>query len=98
MDGNKKVVKSSKSSKKPYICECCHYTTSRKHNYNKHISTRKHLKLTKGNFRKPKETKKGVFICHFCEKIFKSKSGRWKHLKKCGMNPTSVDLELKKEK
>ena len=36
----KKVAKSSKS----YFCEYCDYTTSKKFNWEKHLTTQKHIK------------------------------------------------------
>ena len=41
--GKQKVVKSRKQT---YTCNFCHYSTSRKLDYEKHILTDKHQKLT----------------------------------------------------
>ena len=97
MEGNKIIVKSSKSSKEKFTCVKCDYITFRKHNFVKHKLTRKHLKNARGNFGKFEETKK-VVKCEFCNKIFKSKSGKWKHNKKCSENPINLKLELQKER
>ena len=94
MEGNIKVVK---SCKKKFTCVKCNYITFRKNNFEKHKLTRKHLKNTQGNFGKLEETQK-VVKCEFCNKIFKSKSGKWKHKKKCSDNPINLKLELQKEK
>ena len=60
-----------------YICNYCNYNCSRKYDYTKHITTRKHMMKINGN-------KKLVitFSCD-CGKIFKTNSGLWKHKQKC---------------
>jgi hypothetical protein len=60
-----------------YICNYCNYKCSRKYDYTKHITTRKHMMKINGN-------KKIVtsFNCD-CGKIFKTNSGLWKHTQKC---------------
>ena len=87
-------TKSTKqSTKQLYRCELCDYNTSNKSNFNKHFSTRKHQMETGGN---PKSTKqkmakkksekngqKTPFFCEFCNKEYISKSGYWKHMKRC---------------
>ena len=40
-----KSSKSSKSSKK-YYCRCCDYTASQKSNYEKHLASKKHQKMS----------------------------------------------------
>ena len=87
-------TKSTKqSTKQLYRCDLCDYNTSNKSNFNKHFSTRKHQMETGGN---PKSTKqknaqkksekngqKTPFFCEFCNKEYISKSGYWKHRKRC---------------
>lgn len=74
LDGNKKVLKSTKQI---WYCEKCEYTCSNQSNYNKHILTRKHnLELS--------QIKSTIsFLCTSCNKIYKTQSGLWKHEKNC---------------
>ena len=65
-----------KSSTK-FFCEICHYNTSNKKDYNKHLSTAKHLANTLGNNKSPNN------VCNVCNKNYKSRNGLWKHKKKC---------------
>jgi hypothetical protein len=61
-----------------YSCNNCHYITSRKSSFDKHILSSKHIL---GNIL---ETKM-LLICD-CEKEFKTRSGLWKHKKMCSQN------------
>ena len=72
-----------------YTCKFCDYTSSNKSDYKRHLKTRKHkTRVLEGNGILEKthlinltpEPKK--FICN-CGREFKSKSGLWKHNKKC---------------
>jgi len=83
--GNKNKPKTSQK----YYCKTCDYTTCKKSNYESHISTSKHKKMsngnvleTNGNENKPK-TSSDYFTCEKCNKEFKNRSGLWKHNNKC---------------
>jgi len=70
-----------------YICEFCNIKTSNKKDYNKHILTAKHKKLTSVNkmetiFPQNNENK-FIYKCINCNKIYNSRVGIWKHKKKC---------------
>jgi DNA-directed RNA polymerase subunit M/transcription elongation factor TFIIS len=72
-----------------YNCKNCHYKTSKKSNYISHLSTTKHQNSLKGidlaingNQNKPNSSSL-TFNCEKCLKIFKNRSGLWKHNKKC---------------
>ena len=60
-----------------FLCKPCNYICSRKYDYNKHLSTRKHQLEISGN--------KHVANCFMCEcgKLLQSSSGLWKHKKNC---------------
>ena len=69
-----------------FSCITCDYYTIRKSSYDKHITTRKHTELTKGNTKVAKSCahdNEAIFSCEFCDKHFKSRGGLWKHKKKC---------------
>ena len=78
-----------------YFCEKCNYLTSRKDHFDKHLLTAKHKKVGNGNKNRDKKGKKGEkvhydFTCD-CNKIFKSKSGLWKHQKQCNYTKDTKD-------
>ena len=56
-----------------FHCEKCDYSCSKKHLWTQHISTLKHK-------RQRPATK---FVCEICGKIYKQRSGLWRHKKKC---------------
>jgi hypothetical protein len=75
-----------------FYCIFCDYGTSRKSNYNTHIDSTKHYKNSKmetfGNIKqenkqKISNTNMKQNTCKTCNKLFKNRSGLWKHKKKC---------------
>ena len=83
---NPKSVKSVKSVKK-YYCRFCDYSASQKCHYDKHLSSKKHRKLSVQNSDQmvSKVTKLDAlgFFCKYCDKKYKTKSGMYRHIKKC---------------
>ena len=83
---SKKRVKTSKNEFYNY-CECCDYTASQKSNWDRHLSSKKHLKNALKNVEKPlkKTSKKRVkqYVCEHCGFKYKDRSGLWYHKKKC---------------
>lgn len=79
---------------KKYFCENCDYLTNSKKDYNKHLLTRKHKMETYGSFGNAEETTKipKSFMC-LCGKKFISKSGLWKHKKKCNFEEEKDEKE-----
>ncbi len=71
-------------SRKAYYCEHCDYKCYRTNDYKKHISTVKHSVSKDGNQMETMEIAKSQkeMKCE-CGKIYKNKSGLWKHQKKC---------------
>ena len=76
-DGNK--IQQILSNK--YTCDICHYETIRKSNYNSHILSSKHLTATNGNTNQQTLSKK--LECEKCNKIYKDRTGLWRHKLKC---------------
>lgn len=72
---------------KKYDCEICHFRTSNKCNYNKHLLTAKHQSLTFVNKHNAEE-----FICDKCSKNYKSRVGLWSHNKKCSAKENYIPL------
>ena len=67
-------------------CEICHYYTSSNKDYNKHLLTSKHKRLTNTNGFPNKNPKNSVennkFIC-ICGNVYKHQSSLCKHKKNC---------------
>jgi len=107
MKKTEKTEKKNKTgkSKVKYSCESCHYITSNKTDYFRHLKTKKHLKQisrkqkTTISFFKTEKTKKNANtkfeICE-CGKKFKTRGGLWKHQKKCNIEITYVTKNVSK--
>ena len=83
-----------KSSNFLYCC-ACDYTARRKWNYKKHCLTAKHKKNYndyKLHLKLLQSSK--MYECPHCDKLFKSKSGKNKHRRKCPQNKIKL---LKKQ-
>jgi len=78
---SKKVPESSNK----YICLCCDYNTSRSSQYNRHLSTGKHIRIQKES-QKGSESSIPIIKCN-CGKIYKYVQGLYKHKKKCSQQP-----------
>jgi len=79
-----------------FYCITCDYYTSRKSSYDKHIITLKHSELTKGNNKVAKSCapdNDNEFLCNFCDKLFKSRVGIWKHKKICSSKQSTNNEE-----
>ena len=80
---NNKMLQNAKI----YECKKCLFTCSKQSNYNTHLLTTKHrrkLQETKGNNGNTNNaTIVNTYICSNCNKTYATKSGLWKHEKKC---------------
>ena len=83
-----------------FKCMCCDFKCSYLSDWNRHITTRKHIVSANGNNLEIKLGKKnetiGIHQCTSCNKIYKSLSGLWKHNKKC-VNTKNISLEKESE-
>jgi len=90
---------SSKSSK-IFQCKKCNYTTTRKSQYTRHISTAKHQKQANNNASTtllvPKVPEH--YSCEFCEKTFKDRAGVWRHKKSCKLIIASTENNISFDK
>jgi hypothetical protein len=91
MDNKSSKVAKSSSNPHKFFCQYCHYTTSKKCNWLKHIKTKKHIKKSLSNCYpsgKSKMDNKKVANRYFCEcgKNYQFQSGLSKHKKKCVIN------------
>jgi hypothetical protein len=76
-----------------YNCVQCNFNTSNKKDFNRHLTTAKHIKLANSNDFEPFLPKKPqTIICSVCQKEYVSKSGLWYHMKKCNNNVVNEEL------
>ena len=67
-----------------FFCENCQYKSNNKKDYEKHLLTSKHIKLTNINdLSSDISMIDNDFKCFECDKIYKSRVGLWKHKKNC---------------
>ena len=96
-----KIVQKKKGD---FVCLLCDYSTCRKSQYDRHLTTTKHISLTKSSYFVPPSkcddndthTSKcpdpKLYTCPYCQKEYKERSGFWRHNKKC------VGFEVTKQK
>jgi len=90
-NGNTLETKKSQKKCQNYDCVFCDYSTSKKSDYEKHIATRKHKSC---DFYGVMETcRKKVAVCN-CGKTFATRSGFWKHDKKCEAGWKELDNKM----
>ena len=89
---------------KYYDCIKCHYITSSKKDYNKHLDTQKHFNATMifNDSKNPKKSQK--YICNNCSKEYTTSSNLCRHKKTCKMaeiqiiNNTETLVKIEEEK
>jgi len=90
------INKSQKSPKniKSFDCNLCDYHTCKKSDYNKHLTTPKHIKNENNQCIEIGGNEKvDTNICDICSKQFITNSGLWKHKKKCINNEETNKLQ-----
>jgi len=76
-DETKKIpIKNNKNDDEEtaFYCRLCEYSTNKKSNFNRHLTSLKHKNLEK-------KFKNNYYCCNFCNVDFETKSGLWKHIK-----------------
>ena len=81
--------KKSQKISQIFLCEKCNYTTSKRCDYNKHITTRKHLG-TDGDDTCKSPDENLDYVCE-CGKLYKHRQSLYSHKKNCPGAP-SVNL------
>ena len=67
-----------------FYCDICDYETSHKGHYNEHLNSLKHSKRKQnGSIGNKIDDNSENNCCKSCNKIFKTRSGLWKHKQKC---------------
>ena len=81
----KKLPKSSDN----FYCELCDYSTSRKSQYERHLTTDKHINRTHLNTFVSESSYK--FACKICDKKYKARNSLWYHEQKCNVISSTDD-------
>jgi len=87
------ITENPKKIPSNFYCEFCDYKCSNKKDYNKHLLTLKHEKITNGNQNSPKIPL--AFQCQ-CGKEYKFLSGLSRHKKICQVSTEKKELESPK--
>ena len=94
-ESTKKVPKSSNN----FYCKICNYSTSRLSQLQRHELTRKHITSMFCQQIQQKSSKQGIcegYRCN-CGKIYKDRSGLWRHSQKCKLSATYNDNDMKNQ-
>ena len=86
--------KTAQKSSDIFYCYHCDYNTSRKSQYDRHLSTDKHKKITQddvSSYIKVQQSSESYF-CK-CGKEYKHRQGLWKHKKTCMLNSDNDESE-----
>ena len=75
--------KKSQNIPPKYNCELCDYKTGNKKDYNKHLTTLKHVNRTELNDIEQEKGESENYICKTCNKTYKARNSLWYHEKKC---------------
>ena len=82
--------KKSQKVAKIFHCEICDYSTSKKNDYTKHLSTVKHKKAENGSKLVVNDINLSQKVANYykceCGKVYKYDSGYYRHKKKCSNN------------
>ena len=84
-------TKKRQKNDKKYFCKICDYYTNKKTDYNRHLQTKKH----NGNV-ETKWKQKNDNIC-ICQRVFKTRSGLYKHKKTCTYIPQETVTQKESE-
>jgi len=81
-----------------YNCEKCDFITHKKTDYDRHLTTRKHISSNTINAEND-ETRHKTYCCETCDKTFMDRSGLWRHQKRCcettqPETPPKVDMSV----
>jgi len=74
-------TKNDNKSSAKFYCIVCDYTTQRNSQYTRHLMTPKHKLATTETYLVRKSSTH--YMCIKCNKLYKNRTGLWKHKKKC---------------
>ena len=104
--GDKNQLKLSQKSATRFYCEKCQYGTSKKSNFDMHLLSDKHSKVTIG-YKMGQNSAKiqpelslpiEEFRCEFCDRQYQHRQGLWRHQKTCHIKEKQKREEKEKEK
>ena len=72
-----------------FVCDNCHFTCSKKGDYNRHLLTLKHVLATNSNTHYIKNINM-LHICDTCNKEYNDRTGLWRHKKKCNTQINTI--------
>ena len=80
-----------------FCCKFCDYNTSRKYNYNLHLTSERHKNNANNNFNNGFLAKTSKhYECQNCSKMFNDRAGLWRHKKKCNQKSEESKQETNK--
>jgi hypothetical protein len=89
---SKSVNESDSNRNQIHTCSLCNYSTKNKYDYNKHMQCAKHLRMM--------QISNGTLspINCSCGKVFKERTGLWRHKKSCFVSNNALASFCEKEK
>ena len=75
-----------------FKCELCNTSCSRQSEWERHILTRKHQLNVEPQQVSPEKARE--HICSQCDKRYESRSGLWRHQKKCMLDDDSENIVI----
>jgi hypothetical protein len=84
--GDDLVTKNSQKNAKNFYCDICDFKCSKISNWNNHLLTAKHVKVTLSSQKVTQKMPKmphDKYMCDSCQKTYCSRNGLWKHKKNC---------------
>jgi len=79
-----------------FNCTICDFKSSKKTDYDRHLSTQKHKNNVLTTDDNQKNEKK--YICDLCEKEYNDRAGLWRHKKKCVEQPVTNSENMTADK
>jgi hypothetical protein len=78
------------------MCKICDYGCRKESDYKKHLSTQKHIKHENGNNWENEEISEIAieYKCKECNKLYKTNSGLWKHVKTCKVIQETENIKI----
>lgn len=78
------MTQKAQKSVDKYVCKHCDFVCSRKGDYNRHIATQKHKRMTQDYTKSVKSVVSENYEC-ICGKVYKYRQGLYKHRMKCSI-------------
>ena len=76
------ATENMKKDDNQYVCCLCDFTTSKKTNFETHLQTQKHIRVSQATLSNADATTK-MIKCENCNKVYRDRTGLWRHKKNC---------------